>query len=187
MQRSMKPVIALIVALPLTGCADSNPDATPTSPVSQGDDHAAHSHPTEGPHHGALIELGAEEYHGELVHDEQSGTVTIWILDSAAKTQVPIEAPEISINVKHGGQGERFQLAASAETTDPAGRSSRFVSSDPELGHHLHEADAEPVLVLTIAGKSFRGVISADHGHDHNHAHGDTPVGGHSAVGYDDH
>ncbi len=42
-----------------------------------------HSHPTEGPHHGTLIELGKEEYHAELVHDDKM--VTIYILDSAAK------------------------------------------------------------------------------------------------------
>ena len=50
----------------------------------------AHAHPTEGPHHGSLIELGKEDYHAEFVHDDTTDTVTIYILDAAAAKAVPI-------------------------------------------------------------------------------------------------
>ena len=48
-------------------------------PAAHEHDHG-HAHPSEGPHHGALIELGKEDYHAEIVHDEKTDTVTIYIL-----------------------------------------------------------------------------------------------------------
>ncbi len=130
------------------------------------DAHAGHAHPTEGPHHGDLIELGNEEYHGELLHDAQS--VTIYILNGAADKQVPIDATEVTINTKHDGQPEQFKLAAKPDASDPQGQSSCFVSNNPKLAGHIDEDGAEPRLVVTINGKSYRGEIRHDHaGHDH--------------------
>lgn len=179
----------LALTVSLTGCVDSS-----TSVVSSDDQHshgdhsagAAHSHPTEGPHHGALIELGAEEYHGELIHDEETGTVTIWILDRAAKATVPIKATEITVNLKHSRGGEQFRLAAAPDAADPDGMSSRFVSGDGQLGTRLHLEDAEAMLALSIAGSSYRGVIPHDHNHgDHDHDHGGHGHGGHDHGGHD--
>lgn len=161
-----------LLSIGLMGCAD---EPTPSGPETSGppdtvDSHAGHAHPSEGPHHGGLIELGNEEYHAELLHDETTGTVTIYILDGTAKTQVPIEATEIMINAKHDGKPEQFSLTATPDSSDPAGKSSKFVSNDKELAMHLDEEGAEPRLVLTINGKSYRGLIEHDHdhaGHDH--------------------
>ncbi len=159
----------LIVALLcLAGCTSetqstAGPESSP--PPSTVDAHAGHAHPTEGPHHGDLIELGNEEYHAELLHDEQS--VTIYVLNGAADAQVAIDDTEITINTKHDGQPEQFKLAASPDQNDPAGMSSRFVSTNTDLASHIDEEGAEHRLVLTINGKSYRGVIA----HDHDHAH----------------
>ena len=157
----------------LAGCTSENqstagPESSPPPPTV--DAHAEHAHPTEGPHHGDLIELGNEEYHAELLHDELS--VTIYILNGSADAQVPIDATEITINTKHDGQPEQFKLGASPDQNDPAGMSSRFVSNNKDLASHIDEEGAEHRLVLTINGKSYRGEIAHDHdhGHDgHNH------------------
>lgn len=160
-----------LTALIVAGCSSdssSGPEtAGPPNTIDSHDDHAGHAHPTEGPHHGDLIELGNEEYHAEVLHDEDAGTVTIYVLNGAATEQVAIDATEVTINAKHNGKPEQFTLAASPEANDPQGKSSRFVSNDEELAHHLDEEGAEPRLVLTINGKSYRGTISHDHGHDH--------------------
>ncbi|QDT66799.1 hypothetical protein [Calycomorphotria hydatis] len=135
-----------------------------------GHEHDEHAHPDEGPHHGDLIELGNEEFHAEIIHDDDAGTVTIYVLNSVATEQVPIDATEITINAKHDGKPEQFTLAASPDANDPQGKSSRFVSNDEELMHHLDEEGAVPRLVVTINGKSYRGTITHDHdhkGHDH--------------------
>lgn len=167
--------LACLIAVSMSGCSPEGasqpaPDIGKTElpPDTVGDSHD-HAHPSAGPHHGSLIELGGEEYHAELVHDEDSQTVTVYILDGAAKRNVAIDAAEITINVKHDGGGEQFKLAASPDAGDAQGRSSRFVSSDEELAEDLHDGHAEATLVLTIEGKSFRGEIDHDHDHDHDH------------------
>jgi hypothetical protein len=135
--------------------------------------HDEHGHPSEGPHHGSLIELGNEEYHAELVHDEVAGTVTVYLLDSSAKTSVPIYETKVLVNLTHDGSAEQFELAASPQSTDPSGKSSRFVSTDAELAEDLDLEDVEAKLVITIGGKQYRGDIEHDHdhegadGHDH--------------------
>lgn len=126
-----------------------------------------HQHPIEGPHHGTLIELGKEEFHAELVHDDKS--VTIYVLDSAAKNSVPVDASEVVINVLHDGKPKQFKLAAVPEESDLSGKSSRFLANDPELASQIDDDSAAPKLSITINGKAYRGIIT--HGHNHDHAH----------------
>jgi hypothetical protein len=126
----------------------------------------------EGPHGGGLIELGNEEYHAELVHDDAAGTVTIYVLDSTATTSVPIDAAEITINLKHEGRGEQFKVAASADASDPTGKSSRFVSTDAELAEDLDHEGADAQLVMMINGKQYRGAVEHDHDQEGEHEHG---------------
>lgn len=164
---------AVIITV-LSGCGaepGANTSTGGTAETEAVDAHAGHAHPTEGPHHGDLVELGNEEYHAEVVHDEDVGTITIYVLDGAVSKQVPIEATEVTINVKHDGQPEQHKLAAVPDATDPSGKSSRFVSNNTELAEHLDEEGAEARLVLTIDGKSFRGVIAHNHDHDEHDDH----------------
>ncbi len=127
-----------------------------------------HNHPTEGPHHGSLVELGNEEFHAEVTHDEAS--VTVYILDSSAKSPVPIDSKEITINVVHEGTPEQFKLVASPAESDPSGTSSRFILADAELVEHMDDEGAAPKLSVTINGTAYRGEIK--HEHDHSgHGH----------------
>jgi uncharacterized lipoprotein NlpE involved in copper resistance len=165
-----------VVSFSLAGCENKTEQGTKTfdeaAPEDVTMDEHGHDHPSEGPHHGSLIELGKEAYHAELVHDEKTGSVTIYILDSAAKKSVPIKAESVLINAKHDGKGAQFTLAAAPESTDPAGQSSRFSTQEKTLGEVLDEEGTTARLVLEIDGKSYSGEISVhDHDHDHKHAH----------------
>jgi len=126
---------------------------------------AVHNHPTKGPHGGSLIELGDEQYHVEMIHDDAAGTVTFYVLDGGATKVVPIAATEVTVNLKHDGKPEQFKIAAKADAGDPAGKSSRFVSDDKELAEDLDAEGAGAELVLTIDGTPFRGKIAHDHKH----------------------
>ena len=106
-------------------------------------------------------------FHAELVHDDKS--VTIYILDSAAKNSVPVDANEVLINILKGGKPAQFKLAATPVEGDPNGKSSRFVDKGTELASHLDNEAAAPKLSITINGKSYKGTIT--HEHDHDHAH----------------
>ena len=158
---AMSLCLGLMVFL---GCGQSSNSERPVTfaPPATVD---ARNHPTEGPHHGGLIELGDEEYHAEVVHDEASGSVTIYLLDAAGKSAVPIDTTELLVNLSHDGQVEQFTLPASPQPSDPSGKSSRFASADPELAEALDREGADAQLVVSIGGKQYRGAIHHDHDH----------------------
>lgn len=177
------PLMA-VTAFTLAGCQDAAEPTGGDAPVSDlppptmddhaGHDHGEHGHPSEGPHHGDLVELGNEEYHGEVVHSDDTGTLEIYILDGAATKQVAIDATELTINLSHDGKPEQFVLTAKPDEGDEAGKSSRFVSDDKELAEHLDEEGTNPRMVVKINGKSYRGEIKHDHDHEgHDHGHDD--------------
>lgn len=130
----------------------------------KGHDHG-HAH---GPHKGELIELGDEEYHAELVENEETETITIYLLCSKAKEAVAIEAKELLVNVKHDGKPIQFKLKAEPQKTDAEGTSSRFVLKSEKLAKLIEDDKAEKRLRVTIKGKTFNGKIEHHH-HDHDH------------------
>jgi hypothetical protein len=132
-------------------------------PKPAGEKQSEHEHASAGPHGGALIELGDETYHVELVHDDRAGEITFYVLDGSAKKAVPIDAADVSVNLKLAGQPKQFKVAAKADAGDSAGKSSRFFSADKELAEGLDAAGADAQLVLTIDGKQFRGAIAREH------------------------
>jgi len=160
MVRSMS-LLLMLVLVALVGC---NSQSAP--PVVAEDDE--HAHESGGPHGGTIVELG--EHHAEVVHDDAAGTVTVYILDGAATANVPVDASEAVINVTHDGQGEQFKLAALPLEGEPAGHSSRFVSSDADLSEDLDHEDTTAVFVITIDGQQTRGTIEHDHDHEHEQA-----------------
>ena len=156
----------LAAACLIAGCrADNNAD-TSTTPAVESNDHGHHhDHPEHGPHGGDLVELGGGQYHAEVVHGDD-GSVTVYILDATAVV-VPIDAPQLAINVTHEGRPQQFTLDASPDATDPEGKSSRYVSTDAELRQRLHEPATAARLVVMIDGVAVSGPIT--HGHDHDH------------------
>lgn len=168
---------ASLVILCFAGCAEADSNSATgggSSAVStngggniESDPHV-HAHPSEGPHHGDLVELGNEEFHAEVVHGK-AGRITVYILDSAAKAAVPIDATELAINITNDGNAEQFKLLAERDSADPEGKSSRFSLTDEELASDLDSHDATAKLVVMINGKSYSGKIAHDHDADHKH------------------
>ncbi|HQX52442.1 MAG TPA: hypothetical protein PLR25_21150 [Planctomycetaceae bacterium] len=173
LQRFASPV-AVVAFGCMVGCNDGDTGSTTTiseaPPAMDSHEGHDHAHPSEGPHHGDLVELGNEEFHAEVVHGE-AGSVTVYILDSAAKVAVPIDATELTINVSHDGNAEQFKLAAERDASDPEAKSSRFTIKDEELASDLDSHDATSKLVVSINGKSYSGKI--EHQHESEHSHDD--------------
>ena len=124
----------------------------------------AHAHPAEGPHHGALIELGKEDYHAELVHDDATDTVTIYILDSSATKNVPIAAKQLTLNMRVGGKPRQFSLAALPQKGEAGGSASVFSATGKELCRTLDAPAATGRLNVEIDGKVYVGRV-AMHSH----------------------
>ena len=168
------------------GCADTHkPNSTNKPAPSKGeyyegdghdhgqekDEHAEHAHPSEGPHHGHLIELGKEEYHAELTHDEATKTVTVYVLDGkTAKLAVPIEEQEITLNITVDGKPSQFKLSAAPQEGDPEGTASRYSLADEALLEALESPKATGRLSLNIKGKPYSGNVEHQEHDEHEHA-----------------
>ncbi|MCX7429652.1 MAG: hypothetical protein NTY17_01360 [Planctomycetia bacterium] len=139
--------------------------AVAAQPKAQKSGHA-HVHPTEGPHHGALIELGREDYHAELVHDDATNTVTIYILDGAAKDAVAIEAKQLTLNLLVGGKPQQFQLVSMPQSSDSEGRCSAFGCTSEPMCKAIDAKGTTGRLSVEVSGKRFVGKLGA-----HSHAH----------------
>lgn len=143
--------------------------AKPKPAEHEAHEHGAGGHPEEGPHHGQLIELGKEEYHAELVHDDAVHKITIYLLDGAAKQNVAIADRELMLNVVAAGKPQQFKLVAVPQADDAAGQSSRFELVDQTLCEALDDSKTTGRLNVTIAGKPFAGEVSHAAHDDHKH------------------
>jgi hypothetical protein len=103
-----------------------------------------HDHPDEGPHKGALVEWGDEEYHVEYTSDRSKGEATAYILGPDAKTAAPIKADKIQLTSKD--PAFQSDLKAAPQKEDPAGKSSVFKGKLPE----------------SAKGKKLTGTISGE-------------------------
>lgn len=163
-------VLCICLSCAFVGCKKARRDAESSqvsaTAVRNSADAGHHAHPEHGPRGGELIELGQEAYHAELVHGKSG--ISIYLLDGSATQAVPIAAKSLMISMKHGGRVKQFALAAAPDSNVPAGRCSRFVSTDPQLDQWM-DGGAEGAIVIRINGKSYTGQIAHDH-HHHSHA-----------------
>jgi hypothetical protein len=159
----------------LTGCGDNS--KAPGTGESSADAHDHdHDHAEEGPHGGHIIELGAENHHAELMHDEATHKVGIYLLGGDAKSAAPIEATSVTINVSADGQPAQYELPAVPQAGEAAGKSSYFeLVSEPLCDVVCGESEKPNTnarLSLQIDGKPYVGMIeTAPHDHDHDHEH----------------
>ena len=149
------------------GCAAKESASLPPAPMQWDEDnHAGHVHPTEAPHLGQLIELGSGEYWAELVHDDDNHLVSVYLLDSTAKTAVPVADSELTINLFVNDKPTQFKLVATPLEGEPADHSSHFELKNEELCEALDQPNSKPRFNVSIHGRSFVAKIAA-----HNHAH----------------
>jgi hypothetical protein len=163
MTRTLFTFAALLSMGIILGCGKPADDKKPAP-----EKHAEHDHPSEGPHGGHLIELGAEEYHAELVHDDATKTVTVYLLDSKATQPVGIAETELTLNLVVDGKPQQVKLAAAPQPGDTEGNASRFSVVDEKVLEALDAPKTTGRLNVTIAGKSYTGEI-AHEAHDHKH------------------
>lgn len=144
-------VLLLTPVLLIAGCGDTGgppQKATPTP----GEKKEGHAHPGEGPHHGALVEWGDEEYHAEFTADRERGEVAVYVLGGDAETAAPIKADKVRLT----GKDPAFQidLKPAPEKTDPPGTASKFVGRLPEdtRGRRL-----SGTISAVVDGKPYSG------------------------------
>lgn len=159
---------ALLSLVMGVGCTStSSPQPAAQKEGHEDHDHAhEHEHVHSGPHQGHLMVIGDEEYHAEWTHDE-SGKVTFYILDAAAKNEVPIAAEVLPIEVKIGEhEPKKYELVA---VNPKDGKAAAFEIVDKEfaaLFSQLKSSGLTLTLHADIGGKHYSQKIQE---HDHGH------------------
>jgi hypothetical protein len=150
------PFVLAAISLALiagVGCGPTAEEKTKTkTPAVTDDDHA-------GPHKGHIIELGRDHvYHGELVHDDATESVSIYILGKGMK-ESPIEQKTVTITTTIDGKTETHELAA-VDAKD--GKTAHF-RGDKKLFEAIEAVEKDPKakarLSLTIGDKPYSGDI----------------------------
>jgi hypothetical protein len=161
------------------GCGKSdNTAGGPGTGASPADDHAdhdhdhAHEHAAHGPHGGHLIEIASGKYHAEWTHDdpsenENAKNVTIYILGEDAKTEHPIAAETVTINVAVEGKDPKQYELAAVNATD--GKASEFTLDDPALIVDLGMAGEGVTARLNVEIDGEPHSAEMEHDHEHHH------------------
>ncbi len=174
-------LLSVAVMLGLTGLAGCGGDkggeyrvfdkGNDTAPDAEHGNAHTHDHGHgHGPHEGDLIELGEEEFHAEVVVDEEKYKLTLYLLGADAKTAVAIEAKELTLEMP--GKDAPVKYALTAGPVDADGKVSQFEITSEALIDAFHE-DSKAVgkFKVSIGGKEFTGEIKHSHDHDHDHKH----------------
>jgi hypothetical protein len=155
----------LIAALVLNGCQSLStetkaPAATAAATSAPGLSAAAAKKKDErehsAPHGGALVELGEEFAHVELVLDAVTGTLTAYALDGEAEKSVRVKQSEIEIAVNNPASTIKLGGVSNALTGETTSDTSEFLGQSDRLKGAI---DFDGVIkTITIKGKPFKDV-----------------------------
>jgi hypothetical protein len=178
--RFATPLLCCVMVVALVGCGTTSQDSTATrgsaSPgvaATAGSDAGAASQParpasgssaTEGhehtaPHGGALVELGEEFAHLEIVLAASTGTLTAYALDGEAEQAVRLSQPALDIVVMRKGAAPlvlALRPVANELTGERDRDTSQFTITSPEL-RHLSRFEGR-IQTVNIRGQEFREV-----------------------------
>jgi hypothetical protein len=155
----------LTTALVLGGCQSSStetrtPAATAASTPSPSPSTEAtkreSGHEHSAPHGGALVELGEEFAHVEVVLDVATGKLTAYALDGEAEKSVRVKQSEIEIAVKNPAVTIKLGGVANALTGETADDTSEFSGRSDRL---KGAANFDGVIkTISIKGRQFKEV-----------------------------
>lgn len=168
-------VLATLMGL-FTGC---NSLTTETGTSNSNDNHkggnhthAGHSHGHWGPNGGHLIELGDGEYHAEWLHEDDTGKVTVIILDEKSTKEVAIAADQLTIDVVVGESRKTYQLKAIGANDEDDSTASRFETVDQGLLVALKVGEGVHATIgVEIDEKLYTGQLEHQEHDDHGHHH----------------
>ena len=138
-----------LACLALTGCGDK---ADPKGPEDKGE---AHEH--KAPHGGEILELGKEEGHVELVHDDAAGKITLYVYGTSLDKPVHVEKPTLTLQLKDGTAAE---VALTSSDAKPDGTGHTWTAE--HAGFKVEPLDGR--LRVKIGGKSYQSPLEpAEH------------------------
>jgi hypothetical protein len=193
LQRFAAPLFPLVAAgllLP-AGCEGPAPAKKADVPAAKkgGDhdhEHHHHHHAEKGPHGGALVAIGDDAAHLEVVLDAETGKVTAYVLDGEAQNPITIKAAQLELTYTrehgHDHEGEDKKdseelpesgsVTLTAVTPGDDGSTSEYAGTAEDL-KGAEEFDAV-LTSISIDDKEFKQVkfnYPKGNEHDHHHHH----------------
>jgi hypothetical protein len=141
------------------GCNQQTGDFKTAKQINEGKKAAGqpHEHESEGPHGGAIVELGDEEYHAEVVIDPKTYTLSVYLLGKDAKTATPIAAEEVTVVTE---DDSKLKLKAVPQDGESGGKASKFeLAEEATVGPIAKAGFLHGALKLEIDGKPYGGDI----------------------------
>lgn len=144
----------------------------------QGEEHGHHHHhDAKGPHDGALVVLGDEAAHLEIVLDSDTGKLTAYVLDAEAKGAVHVTQQSLELAVIVGSKEEAKKkgevpdpqvVKLDAVSPSDKGETTEFAGQSDAL-KGVKEFDAV-LTSITISGKEFKATeFNYPEGNEHHH------------------
>lgn len=141
-----RTTLALLVTTLLTAC--SAEESNQTEPPAHTGGHA------HGPHGGHVLEVGDHVAHLEVLHDEEAGKLTLYVLGSDVKTPLPVaKPPQLKLTTASGPK------VLDTQASDESG--SVFTVTDAALKGH----EPEGRIAIEVNGKTYNPDLEHDHGH----------------------
>jgi hypothetical protein len=175
MRQLIQTLLGVVCAVAVSGCTgggsgDFKP-AKQLPPVAHAEPAHDHDH-SAGPHQGALVEIGNEEYHAELVINDAAHSLKLYLLGPDAKTAATTAATEVLITTEAGAALTLRPIAGSAE-----GQNSEFELGDEKTVHELAEAGfIHGTLVVKIGDKPYSADVDAHFTEESKHVHDAKPA-----------
>jgi len=154
-------VLCLLVVGMLTACGGKDKWAAAAAAAKEDKKHN-HDHSASGaPHGGHIVELGNEEYHAEWLHDNKTGLITVFLIDSEMKRDVRSESSHILITTQVKDKKPReYKLPAVNKRGNPP-LSNKYELTDKVLLEAMKFAGhaVNVKLQVTIKGKSYVAAV----------------------------
>lgn len=160
-------MLATGAACGLIGCDTPQSEFKPAAALAPALEEHGHGHgeAAEGPHHGSLVELGAEEFHAEIVVDAKAHALKLYLLGPDGKTAASTPAGVATIAVEGGPT-----LTLKAVEGQPEGMNTVFQVVDEKAVHDIAEAEfIHGELKITVGEKPFTVGLDVHFHADHDH------------------
>ncbi|MBW3541391.1 MAG: hypothetical protein KY476_14080 [Planctomycetes bacterium] len=159
-------VSSLALAAAFVGCNGEKEDGY--QPVKDTPEVPEAEHATEGSHGGPVFDLGDHVAMVELVLDEVTRGLTVYVVDhDDVKKPYPVDAATARLILHSGEERTTIELEAMPQEGEAEGKASRFKATDelPASIEDVHDIDGE--LELRIDGKSITAVVEpGEHEHE---------------------
>jgi hypothetical protein len=167
-------LVSGLTTLGLIGCGGPTADYKPAAKIAVAPDEHDHGHAEEGPHHGSVVELGADEFHAEIVVDAKAHALKVYLLGPDAKAAATTAAAELTITPEGGAA-----LTLKPAEGSPEGQHTEFVVVDEKAVHEIADSGfIHGTLAVKIGEKSYTAELDVHfHGdHEHMHEEGEKPA-----------